>query len=551
VVKKQFNFKAVPFILVFSSQALYAQGVYGPAANDAKTKDFEIKIARTAEALGVSLYEDFPVTRAAVPAPRAALVYGSPARSAPMRAPELPKPEPGPAAANDMPVGNKWGYLAVAYHTICAQLADSGFLPWADAAPGFYEISEKVLAAVKGSRYEARKAGSPSLLREEGFINEMEALSGAKFRPGGAAEFLVNGPASFAAKDRLMKAAKKTIYVATYAIYDDVTGNETTEILLAKKKEGLEIKFMTDDTMAFVFGAKNLKRMAAAGIDVVRYRETGRTHDYLHVKMLIVDGEYSIVGGLNYGDPYSHKNPNGLKWRDTDVLYTGPAVTDSVRAFAGLWNSQVKEPARQVPAPREEAAGTGQARIAVTLQNPPTLAPSILLSVLKAIYGATERINIENAYIVAIPAITRAIVEARERGVEVNVLTNSKESIDSDGKSFADSILLSVKAFSDAGANVYLKQGETLHSKFMTVDGIFCSVGSYNFHPRGERYDTELNVSILDPASVAQIDAVFARDIAEARKADTKALSPKPGLLSRIMERYFFAQLRPNTVSGL
>ena len=542
-MKKFLNLKAIPLIIVLSSQAISAQGVYSPASNDAKIKDFEAKIARTARALGVSVYEGFPVAGSAAAAPQDALVFGRAAPVKPLMAPEVPKPESQPAGANDMPVGNKWGYLAVAYHTICAQMADSGVLPWTDAAPGFDEISQKTLAAVKGSRYGARKAGDASLLLDEGYINEMEALSGAKFSSGGTADFLVNGPASFAAKDRLMKEAKKSIYVATYAIYDDVTGNETTEILLAKKKEGVDIKFMTDEKMAHVFGAKNLKRMSDAGIDVLRWQDGGRAHNYLHVKMLIVDGEYAIVGGLNYGDPYSQKNPNGLKWRDTDVLYTGPAVADSVRAFAALWNPQVREPARQVAAPRDAPAGSGSARISVALQKPPSLTPPILLSLLKAIYGATERINIENAYIVAIPAITQALVEASERGVEVNVLTNSKESIDSDGKSFADSILKSVKAFSDAGANVYLKQGQTLHSKFMTVDGVFCSIGSYNLHPRSERYDTELNVNILDRESVARIDAVFARDIAEAKKADSRDLSPEPGWLSRIMERYFFSQL--------
>ena len=543
-MKKNLNLIAVSLLSVFSSQLISAQGVYSPAANDAKTKDFEAKIARTAKELGVSLYEDFPVAGSAEAAARPAPVYGKAAPKAAPLVPEVPRPEPQPAGANDMPVGNKWGYLTVAYHTVCAQLADAGLIPWADAAPGFDEISQKVLAAVKSSRYEARKAGDASLLLDEGYINEMETLSGARFTSGGTADFLADGPASFAAKDRLMKGAKKSIYVATYSISDDVTGNETTEILLAKKKEGVDIKFMPDAKMTHVFGAKNLKRMTEAGIDVLRWQESPRTHDYLHVKMLIVDGEYAIVGGLNYGDPYSHKNPNGLKWRDTDVLYTGPAVADSVRAFAALWNPQVTDPARQVAAPLE-TAGTGPARIAVTLHNPPSLTPSILSSMLKAMYGATERINIENAYIVAIPAITQAIAEARARGVEVNVLTNSKESIDSDGKSFADSILKSVKGFLDAGANVYLKQGETLHSKFMTVDGVFCSIGSYNLHPRSERYDTELNVNILDRDSVARIDAIFARDIAAARKAGTKDLSPKPGWLSSIMEKYFFSQLRP------
>ncbi len=532
-------------LLVLCSRLVSAQVAYNPAAGEAKTRDFEAKIARTAQELGISVYEDLPVSAARSTAPQAAPVYTKVVRPAPFRVPEVPKPEQQPPAGNSMPIGNVWGYAPMAYHTISAQLADSGFLPWADAAPGFDEISRKAAAAVRDSRYEARKAGTSSLLLEEGFIKEMEALTGSKFLPGGAVDYLVDGPASFAQKDRLMKEAKKTIYVATYAIYDDVTGDETTGILLAKKKQGVDIKFMVDNKMAYVFGGKNLKRMAAAGIDVVRYQESPRTHDYLHVKMIIVDGEYAIEGGMNFGDPYSHKNPDGLKWRDTDVLYTGPAVADSVKLFAGMWNSQVKEPARRVSAAPAPPAGTGKARISVLLQNPPSLTPPILLSILKAIQGGTDRINIENAYIVAIPALVQALLDARARGVEVNILTNSKESIDSDGKSFADTIIKGMKVFADAGVNVYLKQGQTLHSKFMTVDGVFCSLGSYNLHPRSERYDTELNISVLDRESTARLDSVFSGDIAEARKVTSKDLSDKPGWLSGVMETYFYPQLSP------
>ena len=276
---------------------------------------------------------------------------------------------------------------------------------------------------------------------------------------------------------------------------------------------------------------------------MLRYEDIGRKHDYLHVKLLIVDGEYAVTGGMNYADPYSHKDPAGLKWRDTDVLYTGPAVTDSVKIFAEMWNAQVKEPGKQVAMPQTPAAGAGTARISAVMQNPPGRTSPILNGIIKAMYGATRRINIENAYIVAIPAVTLAIADAAARGVEVNVLTNSKESIDSDGKSFADSILKSAKVFAEAGANVYVKQGETLHSKFMTVDGVFCSVGSYNLHPRSERYDTEFNVNIIDPVSVARIDEAFANDIAAAKKVTAQDLSGKPGWLSRIMEKYFFSQL--------
>jgi cardiolipin synthase len=528
---------------LFPHQNLNAQTPV-PVSREVRLDQSRARMYRTAEALGIAVYEDLPVY-AGAPSQSPAAAAAQPAAKGYFQVPLVPAPEAQPAAEPVMNKGNKLCYLVLGYHAVAAQIADSGLLFWKKAAPGFDKISDSVEAAVKRSAYTPRSGGR-SLLEDEGFIKEMEAVTGTRFFDGGYAEALIDGPASFEAKDRLMREARESIHVASYALYDDVTGNETTQILLAKKKEGVDIKVMVDAKMTNIFGAGVLKTLEKAGVDVVRYKDAGRSHDYLHVKMLIVDGRTAVVGGMNYGDEYSHKG-NGGKWRDTDVLYTGPAVTESEKIFAEMWNAQVKEPARKVSVPAAVQPHTGTARIAVLPQNPPTLTPPILLSVVKAISGATSQVNIENAYLIAIPALNKAVLDARARGVEVNILTNSKESIDADGKSMADTILDGLKPFAAAGANVYIKQGETLHSKFMTVDGIFCNVGSYNMHPRSERYDTELNVSILDAASAAQFDEAFSRDIAAARKVTLEDLNAREsGWFSRLVARVGFAQLRPN-----
>ena len=463
---------------------------------------------------------------------------------------ELPTPEPQkaeqqPPEGNSMPLGSKWGYLVLAYHAVCAHLTENGLLPHEGDIPGFDEISQRSLEAVSNSRYPARRAGQSSLLEDPGFIAEMEAITGSKFSAG-TAEPLIDGPEAFVVKDRLMREAKKSIYAVTYAVYDDVTGRETTEILLAKKKEGVDVKLVVDEKMAHIFGGKLLKTMEKEGIEVMRYSNPSKAHNYLHVKMLIVDGASSVIGGMNYGDPYSRKG-NGLKWRDTDILYTGAAVDDSLKRFADIWNTGRKDPAGKFTPVTGGSAKGGPALVSVLHQDPPKTDPPILLSVIKAMYGATKKINIENAYIVAIPAFTQAVADAAARGVEVNILTNSKESIDSDGKSMAEAILGSAKIFAASGANVYLKQGQTLHSKFMTVDGVFSNVGSYNMHPRSERYDMELNINVLDKTATAKLDAAFAKDIKDAKKIDAEDVSPgKPGWLSRIMEKYFYSQLSHN-----
>jgi cardiolipin synthase len=161
-------------------------------------------------------------------------------------------------------------------------------------------------------------------------------------------------------------------------------------------------------------------------------------------------------------------------------------------------------------------------------------------------YGASKTINIENAYFVALPVVTQAVLDARARGVEVNILTNSAESIDSEGKPIVDAMAECLVPLYQAGVKIYLKQGaeQTLHSKFMTVDGEFASIGSYNLHPRGERSDSEMNVNILGREAVAQLDGAFAHDLSVAKPVKSlKDITSKPGLVSYIMTHYFYSQL--------
>lgn len=524
------------------AQSLSAQ-TPAAARYDAELERSRSRILKTAEALGISVYEDFPVqvgSPAYTPVPTALPVFR--AEKGRFQVPVLSEPEPQPAEPR-MNKGRKLGYLVLAYHAIAAQISDSGLLFWREKVPCFEKISASIDAAVGRTAYGSRRAGESSLLEDEGFVKELEALTGARFLDGGSASALMDGPVSFEVKDRLMREAKKSIYIASYAFYDDVTGNETAGILLEKKRAGVDVKVLVDAKMTAIFGAGVLKRLEAGGVEVLRYREA-RAHDYLHVKLLIVDEESAVVGGMNYGDEYSHKGNSG-KWRDTDVLYTGPAVTESVRVFAEMWNPRAKAPARRVAAP-VQAAPTGAARIAVLPQDPPTLEPPILTGIVKAIYGATRRVNIENAYLIAVPALDKAVADACVRGVEVNILTNSKESIDADGKAMADTILDGLRVFAAAGANIYVQRGETLHSKFMTVDGVYVNVGSYNMHPRSERYDTELNVAIIDAGTAAEFDGAFDRDIAGARRMTREELDTrKSGWFSRLLGRFGYSQLNP------
>ncbi|HBA61828.1 MAG TPA: hypothetical protein DCZ92_13660 [Elusimicrobia bacterium] len=550
LIKKPVISLAVSMALL--PQFVSAQALYGGA--DKKPGDYNTKISKTAEALGISVYEDYPVQRDA----SARSSYQAPAvsRPAPVNLKyEVPglseeKASVPPEFAGTEPV-SYIGLAATIWNTIRSKVSDTGWLPGTEKPASFEEISDRVLKASKSTAFPARQAGQPSLFTDGGFINEFENATGARFSGGHSAKFLIDGVESFRVRDSLIKNAKKSLLVSSWAFYDDTTGYEAAQMLIEKKKQGLDVKVMIDNNVSSSHGRKVVKLMEAAGVEVVRHNDPDRAGDIWHVKIMIVDDKYAIAGGMNFGDVYSHKGSGSVKWRDTDVIFSGPAVLDSKKLIGDQWNANVakkKLPFKSVDVrgPQNADFEGGSAQVSVLLSNPPKTAP-ILISIIKAMYGATKTINIENAYFVAIPVVSQAVIEALDRGVEVNILTNSKESIDAEGKPIIDAMAKCLIPLVQSGAKVYLKQGEaqTLHSKFMTVDGEFASIGSYNLHPRGERSDAELNVNVLDRGSVAQLDAVFARDLSLAKKVrSAKELEGQPGWLSKIMSKYFYEQLK-------
>ncbi|MBI4656600.1 MAG: phosphatidylserine/phosphatidylglycerophosphate/cardiolipin synthase family protein [Elusimicrobia bacterium] len=432
-----------------------------------------------------------------------------------------------------------FGYVAIAFNAAIAHIQDTLINP----LPSLNVISEKAVQAVTGA--------APSMLGEQGFTSEFEQLTNSRFTDNNSVKFLAGGPEAFPMKDRLMRQAKKNIYVTTYSFHDDITGHETANILAEKKKEGLDVKVITDYKVAYSYGHSVFPIMSAGGVEILYYRELKRRGDFWHAKMLITDDEYAIVGGMNYGDPYSHKDPDGEKWRDFDVVYWGPAVLETKKIFANAWNSRIDQ--ESLALTRVDASKTenrdfepGNAKIAVVFQDPPDNS-YVLLSILKGIYGARSRVNIANSYFIAIPAVKQAVIDARKRGVEINILTNSSKSIDKEAQDTVIPIVRSLAQIYDTGVNIYLSQDVNMHGKFMTVDGIYANIGSYNLHPRGERYDTELNVSVIDRDSVPQLDSAFESDISRAKKVttpeDLKIEWSFRSMVSSIIEHFFFILL--------
>jgi len=433
--------------------------------------------------------------------------------------------------------------VETAANMIDAQFRERGMTP--DTQGVVYKdwatLSAEHLAKVRNSQAPPRQPGGLSLFTDKTFLSELESLQGAKFRSGNSITPLMDGPASFAERDRMIDGAKESINMMSWAIYDDETGWDTARKLVKKAEEGVTVRVIVDGQTAAKTGYGDAARwMKENGVSVDFWRDSDRPYDGNHRKLLSVDGQEAVVGGINIGNVYSHRTTED-KWRDTDVLVQGPAVTDGERMFADVWNAHAeKNGYASMERPAEPAAVSGGMSAAVVNHNPgPDGDSHIMLSMIKAIEGATESVDMEQAYFINTPGVKDALMKALDAGVKVRILTNSAESIDE--AIMAYPILASLPEMLEAGAEIYLKKGPTLHSKFMTVDGMFTQVGSHNHHPRSERFEGEMVINAVDPNLTRSFTESFEKDIAAAKRCETVADIgvPEPGL-GALALKYFF-----------
>lgn len=332
---------------------------------------------------------------------------------------------------------------------------------------------------------------------------------------------------SFAKRAQLFEEARESIYIMTWAVYDDETGAEFEEQMMGAlaRNPQLDIRIIVDGNVATMTGhgdvLRNLELRSEGRIQVMRWKTWKYRANGTHRKMIIVDKRSVIVGGTNIGNSYAHY-PGAPAWRDLDMLAVGDSVgIASHNQFVEVWNAhdsrkiELQKPYMK-PIEVDEEATEGIPMVVMD-QHPGSTNKrahvGVHTGVVKLLRNARSSVDIENAYLIMDPVLKKELKAALERGVRVRLFTNSKESVDM--PLVSNPILKSAKQLAKWGADVYLKKGTTLHSKYLIVDQKLSMVGSFNFHPRSLRFDGENAVVIIDERFAAELTAHFEKGISE------------------------------------
>ena len=130
--------------------------------------------------------------------------------------------------------------------------------------------------------------------------------------------------------------------------------------------------------------------------------------------------------------------------------------------------------------------------------------------------GAKSCMTIETPYPVFSYATLTALRRARDRGVDVVLLTNSLRSTD---RVAVYSAYHNDKAkLLRMGVRIYeFDDVDHLHAKTLIVDERLALVGSHNFDSRSDHFNLELCICIADPYAVSSVKQSFTQRLARGK----------------------------------
>lgn len=344
-------------------------------------------------------------------------------------------------------------------------------------------------------------------LRSIGSLLPPATLGGSKITA------LINGDHFFPEMLDSIRSARETVCFETYIYWQGEIGRQFSDAISDRARAGVQVHVLLDWLGTKKMDPDSLQAMRAAGAEVERYHplrwyNIRRANNRTHRKLLVVDGRVAFTGGAGIADVWSGNAQDPDHWRDSHFKIEGPVVAQCQAAFMDNWlktRSRVLHAREYFP----EIAPAGPHRAQVFMSSPSEGSESARLMYLFSIASATKSIRIASAYFVPDDLSVRTLVDARRRGVTVEVIVPG-EHIDTKVTRRASRSRWG--PLLEAGMAIYEYRPTMYHCKVLIVDGRWTSVGSINFDNRSFRLNDEANLNVYDADFAREQADVFERD---------------------------------------
>ena len=352
---------------------------------------------------------------------------------------------------------------------------------------------------------------------------------GVTFTDNNKVVLLMSGQEKFDDMFKAIRQAKSSIHLEYFNFRNDSIAAELFTILRQKAKEGVEVRALFDgfgnDSNNRPLKKKHIEKLREEGIqiyefDPIRFPWINHVFTRDHRKIVVIDGNVAYTGGMNVADYYIKGTKQVGEWRDMHCRIEGGAVSQLQMIFVRMWKKVTGEdiwdqkyfrayqPMEITGLKPDTTLTAGHKKVGIINREPRTTNEIIRTFYINAFNSAKDSIKLINPYLTLNRKVKKAIKNALKRGVKVEILVSAH----SDIPLTPDCVFYNVHKLMKKGADVWLYQPGFHHSKVITVDGRYCTVGSANLNSRSLSWDYEENAVIVDKPTTKQLDDMFDND---------------------------------------
>ena len=352
-----------------------------------------------------------------------------------------------------------------------------------------------------------------------GRLSFLERLAHLPFTYGNHVTLLTDGERAFDAMFDAIRKAEKYVLIQFFIVRDDDLGRRLRDLLIEKARAGITVYFLYDQMGSRKLPQSYLDRCRAGGVRIEGFRTSKIFANPLqinfrnHRKILVVDGDYAFVGGLNVGDEYLGKSERYGAWRDTHASIEGPSADALQLIFAEDWHWATGETIAELEW-ETRVAESGDADVLILPGGPADDYETCNLMFVHAIHSAQKRFWIASPYFVPNAEVISALQVAGLRGVDVRILLPANP----DHRMVYLASFYFMKLTGARGIRFFRYAEGFMHQKAFLIDDFGVGIGTANLDNRSFRLNFEVTMIGVNYRLAKEVQAMFEKDFEASRE---------------------------------
>ena len=312
-----------------------------------------------------------------------------------------------------------------------------------------------------------------------------------------AVKLLRGGKAYFDAFFDLIDNAKYSIQLQVYILEEDETGTEMAEHLINAAIRGVKVQILVDGYASRGLSNLFIKKLKDHNIQFRHFEPLLKSEKFyfgrrLHHKILVTDGIYSLVGGINISDRYND-TPGKSAWLDWALKVKGDTSYELHKICNQFY---AKKESDKILLERKPImiASDVDSNILVRIRRNDWVKNKndISATYMHMFKNAQDEIIIMSSYFIPGTFFKKNIIQAINRGVRIKLILAGISDIGI--SKYAEKYLY--RWAIRHGIEIYEYKNNVLHGKIAVFDKKFVTVGSYNINDISAMASIELNLDI-------------------------------------------------------